>query len=201
MEGLDFGFEESGKQVGDSNDLPLGGVKGKEVEEKPRFGSEITPNLAHLIGQQTLDWIRGDLEGKPVELKQLGDDFVQKMNWYIGCTILAQYARIPALFDTLNQVSGKLLNKNVVEMTTDVDELTKIYGGVSREITQVMEFARRYVTQNKDLLADNSDFFDRSLFEKIKSLPLDLTKDYLTLFQIIDHKGHSVLKEIIEKYK
>jgi hypothetical protein len=94
-----------------------------------------------------------------------------------------------------------LLTKGAIEQTTDVKDLLATYNGLNREINQIMEFARRFVTQNKDLLTDNSDFFDRSLYEKIKAMPVELLRDYLSLFTIVEQRGHSVLKEIIEKYK
>lgn len=196
----EFDFEDSkGFVPGES---ATGGSKvveeGKSGVNQDKFK---TIDLAHLIGKETLSWVAGDLEGKPQELKQLGDDFAQKLNWYVGCTILAQYARIPSLFEALETVSKKIFNPITLESTTDVEDLTRLYNGISKEITQVMEFARRFVVQNKDFLADNSNFFDRSLFEKIKSLPTDTVRDYLTLFQIVEMKGQGILKEIIEKYR
>ena len=159
-------------------------------------------NLSHLLGKETLDWVRGDLEGKPQEIKQMGDDFAQKLNWYVASTILAQYSRLPTLFNTLEGVSKDLFAQVGTEkFKEDPENLVKVYNGLNREIGQVMEFARKFVVQNKDYLADNSNFFDRTLFEKIKSLPVDSLKAYLVLFQIIERKGHGILKEIIEKYQ
>jgi hypothetical protein len=183
---------EVNEQSGKPKDIP-------PVNEKKGFGQSL--NLAHLIGEQSLAWVRGDLEGKPVGIKQLGDDFTQKLNWYVGCTILAQYARIPALFDALGTVSETLFNNVTLAEETDPVKLMEYYKNIQKEIMQIMEFARKFVIQNKDMLADNSSFYDRSLFEKIKSMPMDQVRDYLTLFQIIESKGQNILKEIIETYK
>lgn len=195
----EFDFEGNEKRpiLGDNNNKKQEG----STPPNPEFKGAGTINLAHLIGQQTLDWVRGDLEGKPQEIKQLGEDFAQKLNWYIGCTILAQYARVPSLFDVLNKVSEKLFAQNVVEIVNDPNDLMDLYNGTTKEIMNIMEFARKFVVQNKDYLADNSNFFDRSLFEKIKSLPTELVRDYLTLFQIVEMKGQDILKKIIEEYK
>jgi hypothetical protein len=204
----EFNFEGDDKRPILGEDLG----SGKGNEESTGSGTMPPPNagfagmgeslnLAHLIGKETLNWVRGDLEGKPTEIKQLGEDFAQKLNWYVGCTILAQYARVPALFDVLNTVGDKLFAANIVDAVTDPNDLVNMYTSMTKEIMGIMEFARKFVVQNKDYLADNSNFFDRSLFEKIKSLPTDMVKDYLTLFQIVETKGQDVLKQMIEEYK
>lgn len=200
-DGNENSVDKSGEFNFEDNGQPIEQKKEGTPPDPDKKSGRSTINLAHLIGKETLNWIKGDMEGKPQEIKQLGEDFAQKLNWYIGCTILAQYARIPSLFEALETVSEKLFENDTLQNVTDTEELVDYYNSLSKEIMQVMEFARRFVVQNKDYLVDNSNFFDRSLFEKIKSLPIDAVKDYLTLFQIVEQKGQQVLKDIIDKYK
>lgn len=152
-----------------------------------------------LVGKSTLDWLRGVNTDKPVELKQLGDDFQQKVNWYLGCMVIQQYSRIPTLLSTINEVSAQLQVVNVG--MTDPKALGELYKVLTGDVKNIMEFAQKFAVQNKELLTDNASFFDRQLFEKIKSLSVEQIRDYLTLFQIVEAKGSNVLKEIIEKYK
>lgn len=172
-----------------------------KVESKEKSDKEIKINFKKLIGEETINWLKGSQSGKPEGLKQLGEDFAVKMNWYLGCTVLAQYARIPELFEALDIVSEKIFNIDDLRLITDQKELHLTFDKLSREINSVMNFAQRYVTQNKDLLIDNTNFFERQLFEKIKSMSIEQIKGYLSLFHIIDIKGQQTLDEIIEKYK
>jgi hypothetical protein len=155
--------------------------------------------LDSLIGESTIDWLTGEVGAKPLDIKKLGDDFAQKLNWYIGTVILTQYARIPVLLDSIKQVEAKIVAD--IPNLSEPKELVETYKMLSGDVSSIMEFARKFVVQNKEHLSDNASFVDRQLFEKIKSMSVDEIRDYLTLFQIVDVKGKAILKEIIEKYK
>ena len=158
-------------------------------------------DLSSLIGKNVLGWIKGSIEGKPKDLRQFGEDLAQKMNLYIAGVVLSQYSRIPKLFEALEVVEEKMLDKEELALLTDGDEISKAYNNITKEINSVINFAQKYVIQNKDLLIDNTNFFERQLFEKIKMMSIDTIRDYLAFFTIIDTKGSNLLKEIIEKYK
>lgn len=80
--------------------------KGFSFEEggKKGFGLE---DLSDLLPKEIFDWLGGGVDA-PVKLKNLGEDIVNKLSWVTTSVILAQYSRIPRLFDYIRKAEEVL---------------------------------------------------------------------------------------------
>jgi len=185
----DFSFDETSKE-----DLfPGAGT----AEDKKDYEGPSTDYL-ELAGAGMMKWLVGEMDTRPEEIKKLGDDLATKMNWYLAMSAISMLEGVPYLLR-----KKRLLEKALgpdIDIASDPNEILKYHRSVSVELKEIMEYARRFIKENKDFLTDNSDFFDRKLFEEIKSMGSELVKDYLTFFSIIDKRGHNLLKELIKKY-
>lgn len=162
-------------------------------------------DLSRFITDDVLKWLAGGVD-QPESIRKMGDDLATKMNWFLALSVLSSYSRLPKLIAARKKLEDQLYSEESINdiMTSHIDdpaELAALNDKVSKEIGGVLEFARKFIVQNKDYLTNDSTFFDRSLYEKIKAMPTDMVRDYLTLFSIIEKRGTNLLKEIIENYE
>lgn len=182
----DFSFEETPIQ-----ELPL--------QEKKSTDEASSTLLMSMLGGDMLKWMAGEQEAKPEELKKLGDDLANRMNWFLACSAVSMLESVPQLLKKKRSLEGKLDFE--VEGAVDRSDILILHRSISVELKEILEYSRRFIKENKDFLTDNSDFFDRQLFEGIKAMSSELKNDYLMFFTIIEKRGHNLLKELIKKYR
>jgi hypothetical protein len=156
------------------------------------------PDMPALMGE-VMEWVSGKGE-KPQHVRQMGDDFPQKLNWYVAQAVLSQFERLPLLL----KAQGKLADRVWEDGTVDAVEPQDVYAAycnVSREIATVTELARKFVVQNREHLLDDANMFDRQVYEKIRAMPPEHLRDYMELFRLVDDFGHTALKEAVRIVK
>lgn len=130
-------------------------------------------DLEKLFPKDILAWIKGE-GGQPDEIRKLGEDITSKLNWYIVYVILGMYSRIPTMFTFMQKAEAQIYDSEsefASGKSINVKELTVKYLNCASELNNVLEFARKFTLQNKDILAgsDLSDT-DKILVDKIRQL-------------------------------
>ena len=152
------------------------------------------------MNEEVLKWISGSVESKPEDIKNLGLDFSAKLNWFLAATVLAQYSRLPRLVKAQKDLEEKILSEDeMLNVLVDPDKWVDTYDFVSKEISKVVGFAQKFISQNKEMLSDDMDFVEEQLLKKFKKLPSDLALDYLKFFTIVEAKGRDFLTNIIRE--
>lgn len=169
--------------------------KDEEVEDEEIPGT----GLMSLINQNMLNWMAGTQDVKPDELKKLGDDLANRMNWFLAASAVSMLEGVPLLLKKKRLLEKKL--EPEVNSALDGKDIMALHKSISGELKEILEYTRKFIKENKDFLTDNSDFFDRQLFEGIKAMPTELKNDYLMFFTIIEKRGHNLLKQLIKEYR
>jgi hypothetical protein len=173
---------EDGKQPPVNNDNTFAGfdltnvnlIQEQEKEASAKSKVPAAKKPQDIIPEELYSWLSGEGE-MPQSLRQLGDDISSKMNWFIVVTVLKQYQRIPQLFDYITQAETQLYAENDfngdAEGNVDIDTIRDKYGKATAELEKVLEFARKFTLQNKEVLGGSQQSEqDKDLLDKIKRL-------------------------------
>ena len=165
---------DKGKERGKINltDLNFSTPEGFDQEGTKQVSANVAA-LETLIPQEILNWIKGEAE-QPHEIRKLGDDIAAKLNWYIVYVVLAQYSRIPNLFNFLQKAEAHIYDSELEFKegeNINIKDLQVKYAKAADETNNILEFARKFTLQNKDILA-GSDLSpeDKMLLDRIRQL-------------------------------
>lgn len=172
--------------------LDLEDIKVEEVENlQNAIKSDPTlSDQAELIE----NWLSGRGE-IPQDIRLLGEDVNKKMHNFLVFSILAQFQRIPALFEFVKQSEKQLYKSDEIE-SMSVIELNDKYSRATTELDNVLEFSRKFLVQNKSQ-GDVGNKEDLVLLDKIKSLSVEKVKSVIDLIEELEEEEAE--KKIEEK--
>jgi len=149
--------------------------KNKKPEEPVDFAKIIPPEI--------FEWLSGQRPETPPEIRKLGDDILTKLNWFIVHIILAQYSRIPKLYAYLQKAEQKIYNISEID-DKSIKEIQFNYKEITSEVQELLEFARKFSVQNKEVLVGSElNPEDRALIDKIRQLPPSTIKKVLEIIE------------------
>ena len=157
-----------------------------EAAEEASKKIEGSFDVEKIIPEEIFKWLHGETS-QPEHIRKLGDDITSKLNWFIVFSILSQYARIPHLFRWLGKAEQKVFDLAEDFNTADIEDakiLFDKYKKASTELESVLEFARKFTLQNRDVLKGHVvSSEDRSLLDKIKKLKPEEVEEVIELLK------------------
>lgn len=140
-------------------------------------------NVSDILSDELIDWLMGNGE-KPKEIRKLGTDITEKMNWYIAFLIISQFKRVKPLFDYINKAEDRVFDSDELEDEyTSSKKIQEKYQNAVSELNTILESTRKFIVQNKDLFGDNIDDMDRELLDKIKRTDTKTIKRIINLLE------------------
>lgn len=167
-------------------DLGLGDPDPKTAVIAEEEVRKTAANIDKLIPTDILKWLQGESE-QPEEIRKLGDDITSKLNWFIVFVVLSQYSRIPQMFKYLAKAEAALYTDKDFEGEINVTTIYEKYTKVTGELEKVLEFARKFTLQNRDILKGSGvSEDDRQLLDKIKRLKTEEVTQIIAILEKSD---------------
>ena len=113
-------------------------------------------------------WLQGILNIPPEGVKSALQDINDKTTWVVAWNMVQQLSRISRLFNTLENVETTLYDPEKVE-DYSTKELITIQKTLHDNLLSVLDFSRKFIAQNQEVLTELSRNRD-DLIEMIRHL-------------------------------
>lgn len=135
------------------------------------------------VPKDVLEWVQG-IKPIPEPIKALGDDVATKINWFMMFLMIGDFGRIPTLFNYMKNAEKKLFDLKDFNADPPLsnDEIQKKYNRALESFNGLIEYSRKFLTQNSSLLKGGGlseedalllevlKKMDKGTLEKVKAL-------------------------------
>ena len=113
-------------------------------------------------------WLRGLISMPPEELKSALSDVNDKTTWVVAFNMVSHLGRISSLFGTLEKIENVLYSdESLAKCSTQ--ELLKLHKNIHENLLTVLEFSRKFIAQNQEVLLEMGKSRDE-LIEVVRHL-------------------------------
>lgn len=114
------------------------------------------------------------------DLGELKGYAVERVNWFLFFTIVRRLQSMTKLFSYLEKIEDSVfLNEGEVESASP-DVLRRDYREIQNQVSGFLEFSRKFVLQNQELLAAQTPL-EMELLAKLKGLSMETQQKLLNL--------------------
>ncbi len=128
-------------------------------------------NLDNEQQQAFFQWISGQVMDPPDAVRRVVTNLSQKINMAMGYLTTINLSRMTRISDFMEAAEQELFSVGRVE-SMDNEQLLELYGQAQKILSTSMDFSRKFLFQNKDML-------DMSEVDEIRTLLGNLPPDRL----------------------
>lgn len=149
----------------------------KPFEEEKNQGDD----TLSLMSKEIALWLSGEIQNPPEGIREGLKDANEKITWVLVWNVVRQLARISRHGRIIDEIEERLTKKDALEDYT-TKELLYVHKQLTRSEDDVLNFARKFISQNQDVLdrletpTDNLKEILRNLDPEMIDVLVDLLK-------------------------